>query len=106
MNDIGFVQYSKNTSQGMDARWHYWKDGAVKSGTGIVKGKLGSSFTGDFQVTYFDHHGIETSSFQLRIYNEGDHYIIEWLTNGIVEYIGTGILLDNILFAGWRKISL
>lgn len=105
MNDIGFVQYSKNASQGMDASWHYWKDGIMKSGTGIVKGILDKTFAGDFQVIYYDQHGTETSNFQLRIFHVGTHYTIEWLTNGVVEYIGTGVVFDNNLFAGWRKVS-
>jgi len=104
MNDIGFVQYAKNTNHGMDARWHYWKEDTLKSGTGIVKGEFTKSFVGDFQVTYFDPHGNETSTFQLRIRQEGLHYFIEWLKEGKVEYIGTGVVFDNHLFAGWKKI--
>lgn len=72
---------------------------------GIVWGKLDKTFAGNFQVTYYDHHGTETSSFQLRMFHEGNHYIIEWLTNGKVEYIGAGVVFGNNLFVDWRKVT-
>lgn len=105
MNDIGFVRYSKNKRQGIDASWHYWKDGKIKSGTGIVKGQSGETFAGDYQVTYYDQNSIETTSFQLRIRQIENYYMIEWLTDGKVEYVGTGVEVDASLVAGWRKVS-
>ena len=105
MNDIGFVQYTKNLNQGMDAKWHYWINGALKCGTGMVEGTLGETFIGDFLVTYFDQHGTETSRYQLHIYLQEDQYMVEWLTNAVVEYTGTGIVHDNKLFVGWRSVT-
>ena len=104
MSDIGVVQYSKNTNNNIiDAKWHYLKNGEKKSGTGIVKGKFDKTFAGDFQVTYYNQEGIETTNFQLKIEIEGEQYHLKWIKDGNIEYFGIGIEYNNILFAGWRK---
>lgn len=106
MNDIGFVQYSKsNTSNLMEAKWHYLKNGSKISGTGIVRGKIDNNYSGDFHVTYYNNEGLETSNFQLIINVETDHYFLKWIKDGNIEYIGIGVEYDNILFAGWRKFQ-
>ena len=104
MNDIGFVEYSKNMDDNyIEAKWFYYDKGVKRSGTGLVQGKFNKTFDGDFHVTYYDNDGSETSSFQLKINFDAGHYHLKWIKNGKIEYFGIGIEYDNKLFASWRK---
>ena len=106
MNDIGFVQYSKNTNKKIiEATWFYLMNREKISGTGIVKGKFDNTFAGDFNVKYYNKEGVETSNYKLIITLEENQYQLKWITNDIVEYFGIGIEYDNKLFAGWRKFQ-
>lgn len=104
MNDIGFVQYSKNKNENIiKATWFYLENGVKISGTGVVQGKFDKTFKGDFHVTYYDIEGSETADFQLKIEFEADHYHLKWIKDGNIQYFGIGVEYDDKLFAGWRK---
>ena len=106
MNDIGFVQYSKNKKKNIiEAVWYYLNNNEKISGTGIAKGVFDNTFEGNFLVTYYDNNGSETSNFELKIKFEAEYYHLKWIKDGNIEYFGIGVECDNKLFAGWRKFK-
>jgi hypothetical protein len=104
MNDIGVVEYSKDTDKKcIHANWFYIKNGKKVIGTGIATGELSNNFQGEYFVTYYSQSGVELSKYNLIITECQDHYELKWIANGQVEYFGVGIEKDNKLFAGWRS---
>jgi hypothetical protein len=104
MNDVGIVEYSRDTEKNcLRAIWFYSKNGKKEIGTGIAIGELGTSFEGDYLVTYYNQSGVETSKYNLIITKSQNHYELKWSANGQVEYFGIGIEKDKKLYAGWRS---
>lgn len=104
MNDIGIVEYSKDeTNNRITAEWFYLKENKKVTGTGIATGKLGDSFEGEYFITYYNHAGIASSSYNLVITKDQNHYELKWITDGVVKYFGVGMEINNKLYAGWRS---
>lgn len=104
MNDIGIVEYSKDMVKNcITADWSYIKDNNKVSGTGIAIGELGEGFEGDYIVTYFNQKGIKSSSYNLKITKNQNHYELKWIDDGEVKFFGVGMEINNKLYAGWRS---
>ncbi|MCE1163881.1 MAG: hypothetical protein LWX07_00605 [Bacteroidetes bacterium] len=104
MNDIGVVEYSRDTvNKRIIADWYYMKEGEKISGTGIVKGVPTDGYTGDYIVTYYDRNGKELSGFNLKITKTETCYELTWISGGKIIYYGLSMEKNGRLYAGWRS---
>ena len=101
--NIGFVLYSKGDAPGtLKARWRYTSE---YSGTGLATGGPSDGFAGHYHVRYFDEHGKFSDEYDLVIERNGEFYNGSWLTNGKVSASGLGMMVDNGVAIGWRRIA-
>ncbi|MDD5362407.1 MAG: hypothetical protein PHN88_09765 [Ignavibacteria bacterium] len=103
MNDIGIVEYSKDTEKNcILADWYYIKDSKKIIGTGIAKGESTGGYEGEYIVTYYNRAGDELSKFNLKISKNENYYELTWISNGETVYYGAGMERNGKLYAGWR----
>ncbi len=106
MNDIGVVEYSKDTiNNRILAKWFYLKEDKNVNGTGIAIGELGKDFSGHFHVTYYNQNGVELSKYALEIVSKQSYYLLKWLSEGQIKFIGIGIEKEDKLYAGWKSFQ-
>jgi hypothetical protein len=103
VEDIGVVIYSKGEEPGtLTAKWHHKCSG---SGTGKATGGPVGGFPGTYKIIYFDLNGRQLSGFDLKIEQQGDHFDLTWLSNGLVRFRGIGMLALEGLAAGWQSAT-
>ena len=100
--NIGFVLYTKGDTPGtLYARWNYAN---IWSGPGIATGGPRDGFEGNYHVRYFFENGKFSDEYDLIIEKTGDFYSVSWLTNGKVSARGIGMVVQNALSVGWRRV--
>lgn len=105
MNDIGVVKFTHDKKNNLiSSVWAYKINDNTYTGTGKVEGEINSDYCGKFNVTYFNDDGKVTHEYGLEISQEGNHYNLEWIQKEKIVYTGIGMLVNNILYAGWRLI--
>jgi len=103
MNDIGVVKFVLDEERkSITSKWAYKINENTYTGTGVVEGEIKNDYCGKFNVTYFNDDGKITHEYGLEISQEQNHYNLEWVQKGKIVYIGIGMLIDKILYAGWR----
>lgn len=104
MNDIGVVEYSKNTEKNcITAKWFFLNDGRKVFCTGAATGELKENYNGEYIVIYDLPDGSKSKPYNLIITKAVNHYELEWYSNGVKEYFGVGFEYDGKLFAGYRR---
>jgi len=104
LNDIGVVEYSKDTTNNrILAKWFYQIEDKSVNGTGIATGELRKDFSGTYLVTYYNQIGVELSKYTLEIINKQNCYVLKWLSDGQIKFVGIGMEKENKLYAGWRS---
>jgi len=103
MNDVGVVEYSKDTlKKCINAKWYSNVDGKTSSGTGIAVGELNDDYAGEFTVTYYNPEKTKSISYKLVITKSIDYYDLEWFSDKGKEYFGIGFEYEGKLYAGYR----
>ena len=102
-SNIGFVLYTKSYAPGtLDARWMY---GSEYRGPGIATGGPREGFAGEYHVRYFLEDGTFSDEYDLVIEESGDVYEVSWIVDGEVQAIGVGMMVEDGLAIGWRRVG-
>jgi len=102
--NIGCVIYKKNFEKGsLDADWHFEINRKQVNGTGKAIGNPGNSYAGEYRITYFNEKDEDIGTFDLHIKKENDFYTLNWFNNNELKYVGTGMIYNNSLIAGWKN---
>jgi hypothetical protein len=100
--NIGCVVYKKDFATGkMNADWRLATNGKIVTGTGKATGIAGNEYSGKYNITYYNSKGIDAGSYELTITDLDNCYSLEWHQDGILKYVGIGMISDNFLIAGW-----
>jgi hypothetical protein len=100
--NIGFVLYTKGDTPGtLYARWNYAN---IWSGPGIATGGPREGFAGNYHVRYFFENGKFSDEYDLVIEKTGDFYDVSWVIKGKIAARGVGMVVNNALSVGWRRI--
>ena len=102
-SNIGFAYYTKSLSPGtLNATWMY---GTKYRGSGIATGGPKEGFVGKFHVRYFYESGEFSDEYDLIIEKSGDAYKASWITKGKLSAVGVGMVVENGLAVGWRRVA-
>ena len=102
-SNIGFALYTKSPSAGtLNAVWMY---GTKYRGPGIATGGPKEGFAGKYHVRYFYESGEFSDEYDLIIEKNADGYKASWLTNGKLSAVGVGMVVENALAVGWRRVD-
>ena len=100
---IGFAHYTKSLSPGtLNAIWMY---GTKYRGPGIATGGPKEGFVGKYHVRYFYESGEFSDEYDLVIEKIGDVYKASWITKGKLSAVGVGMMVENGLAVGWRRVD-
>ena len=101
--NIGFASYTKGATPGtLKAIWNYAN---VYYGKGKATGKRKGGFEGKYHIKYYLENGEFSDEYDLLIEKTGKFYNLSWITNGKVSARGVGMVVDNHLEAGWRRVT-
>ena len=101
--NIGFASYTKGTTPGtLNAIWNYAN---VYYGKGIATGVSKGGFEGNYHIKYYLENGEFSDEYDLVIEKTGKFYNLSWIINGKVSARGVGMVVDNHLTAGWRRVT-
>jgi len=99
MTNAGVVVYTRGESSGtFDAKWFHSTNG---SGAGLLTGGIAGRVAGSYRAIYFDDHGKEKFSLDLKVQKKGDHFDLVWTMEGETVAIGTGTVVSDTLVAGY-----
>ena len=99
MTNVGVVVYTRGKSNGtFDTKWSHSTNG---SGTGRLTGGVTGRVAGSYRAIYFDDHGKEKFSLDLKVQKKGDHYDLVWSMEGETVAIGAGTVVGDTLVAGY-----
>ena len=102
-SNIGFAYYTKSLSPGtLNAIWMY---GTKYRGPGIATGGPKEGFVGKYHVRYFYESGEFSDEYDLIIEKSGDAYKASWITKGKLSAVGVGMVVENGLAVGWRRVA-
>lgn len=102
-SNIGFAHYTKSLSPGtLNAIWMY---GTKYRGSGIATGGPKEGFAGKYHVRYFYENGEFSDEYDLVIEKSGDVYKASWITKGKLSAVGVGMVIENGLAVGWRRVD-
>ena len=102
-SNIGFAYYTKSLSPGtLNAIWMY---GTKYRGPGIATGGPKEGFVGKYHVRYFYESGEFSDEYDLIIEKSGDAYKASWVTKGKLSAVGVGMVVENGLAVGWRRVA-
>ena len=102
-SNIGFALYTTSPSPGtLNAVWMY---GTKYRGPGIATGGPKEGFAGKYHVRYFYESGEFSDEYDLIIEKNADGYKASWFTNGKLSAVGVGMVVDNALAVGWRRVD-
>ncbi len=102
-SNIGFALYTKSPSPGtLNAIWMY---GINYRGPGIATGGPKEGFAGKYHVRYFYESGEFSDEYELVIEKNGDVYKASWITKGKLSAVGVGMVVENSLAVGWRRVD-
>jgi hypothetical protein len=79
--------------------------GTKYRGPGIATGGPKEGFAGKYHVRYFYESGEFSDEYDLIIEKSGDGYKASWMTNGKLSAVGVGMLVENGLAVGWRRVD-
>ena len=95
--------YTKSPSPGtLNAVWMY---GTKYRGPGIATGGPKEGFAGKYHVRYFYESGEFSDEYDLTIERSGDGYKASWIANGKLSAVGVGMVVENGLAVGWRRVD-
>lgn len=77
----------------------------VQGGPGIATGGPKEGFAGRYHVRYFYDSGEFSDEYDLLIEKVDDVYKVSWIVNDKVEATGVGMVLENGLAVGWRRVT-
>jgi len=101
--NIGCVIYKKDFNDGtLKADWQFIINNQQVQGTGIAKGKPGKNYEGNYTIVYIDSEGNKSKEYDLRITIIDNIYHLKWYENNCLKYVGTGMMYEDVLVAGWR----
>src|SRR5262245_46621188 len=72
---------------------------------GIATGGPKEGFAGKYHVRYFYESGEFSDEYDLIIEKSGDGYKASWITNGKLSAVGVGMVVENRLAVGWRRVD-
>ena len=102
-SNIGFAYYTKSHSPGtLNAIWMY---GTKYRGPGIATGGPKEGFVGKYHVRYFYESGEFSDEYDLVIEKSGDVYRASWISKGKLSAVGVGMVVENGLAVGWRRVE-
>jgi hypothetical protein len=102
-SNIGFAYYTKSLSPGtLNAIWMY---GTKYRGPGIATGGPKEGFVGKYHVRYFYESGEFSDEYDLIIEKSGDAYKASWIAKGKLSAVGVGMVVENGLALGWRRVA-
>jgi hypothetical protein len=102
-SNIGFAHSTKSLSPGtLNATWMY---GTKYRGSGIATGGPKEGFVGKYHVRYYYESGEFSDEYDLLIEKSGDVYKASWMTNGKLSAVGVGMVVENGLSVGWRRVD-
>jgi hypothetical protein len=79
--------------------------GTKYRGPGIATGGPKEGFAGKYHVRYFYESGEFSDEYDLIIEKNADGYKASWLTNGKLSAVGVGMVVENALAVGWRRVD-
>jgi hypothetical protein len=104
--NMGCVIYEKDFQSGkMNANWRFSFANKFETGTGKAIGDPGENYSGEYAITYYNSHGIESGHYDLMITELKDCYRLEWYQGEILKCFGIGMRSANLLIAGWTKLQ-
>lgn len=104
--NIGCVVYKKNVDSGdLSANWHFAVNNKKIKGTGEATGTPGKSYAGEYKITYYNEKGMNDGTYDLHIKGEGGFYVLRWFRHDELKYIGTGMIYNGSLIAGWKSAN-
>jgi hypothetical protein len=99
MINVGVVVYTRGKTNGtFDTKWSHSTNG---SGTGRLTGGVTGKVAGSYRAIYFDDHGKEKFSLDLNVQKKGDYYDLVWSMESETVAIGTGMIVNDTLVAGY-----
>ena len=60
---------------------------------------------GKYHVRYFYESGEFSDEYDLIIEKIGDVYKASWITKGKLSAVGVGMVIENELSVGWRRVD-
>ena len=79
--------------------------GTKYRGSGIATGGPKEGFVGKYHVRYFYESGEFSDEYDLIIEKSGDAYKASWITKGKLSAVGVGMVVENGLAVGWRRVA-
>lgn len=102
-SNIGFAMYLKSPSPGtLNAVWMY---GTKYRGSGIATGGPKEGYAGKYHVRYFYESGEFSDEYDLIIEKFEGGYKASWITKGKLSAVGVGMVWENALAVGWRRVG-
>jgi hypothetical protein len=103
--NIGCVVYKKDFKTGsLSADWRLAINGRNVNGTGKATGEPGDNYSGEYVITYFNSENIDLGTYNLTISEHSNCFNLEWRQDDKLKCVGTGMLYDNCLIAGWKNL--
>ena len=101
--NIGYAVYTKGATPGtLNAIWNYAN---VWSGKGKATGLSKGSFAGNYHIKYYYENGEFSDEYDLVIEKSGDVYRASWISKGKLSAVGVGMVVENGLAVGWRRVE-
>ena len=101
--NIGFAVYTKGAAPGtLNGIWTYAN---VYHGKGKATGVSKNGFAGKYHIKYYLENGEFSDEYDLIIEKSGDFYNLSWIADGKLAARGVGMVVDNQLAAGWRRVT-
>ena len=101
--NVGYGIYTKGATRGtLNATWNYAN---VWSGKGTATGVSKDGFAGKYHIKYYYENGEFSDEYDLIIEKSGDGYKASWITNGKLSAVGVGMMVENGLAVGWRRVD-
>lgn len=102
-SNIGFAMYSKSPSPGtLNAVWMY---GTKYRGSGIATGGPKEGYAGKYHVRYFYESGEFSDEYDLILEKFEGGFKASWITKGKLSAVGVGMVVENALAVGWRRVG-